>query len=156
MAFEFRCKPGDVALVAQSPFQSWYEVRTTYPLMQCLRPSFFLSVRNMFRAGDCVNLVRYSNDTWKQMLEICPNIRVAAVDSDGVELFMTSAVMSLDKPGEEGIFVDRGFAGQFVIRMDGATYATRNTIVEANELAERLAAETGKPAVLYESKRKAA
>ena len=113
-----------------------------------------MNVRSNLRAGDRINLVRYENDTWGRVLEVMEGIRVTAVDNAGVELMTTFDLVSLNRPGEQGVVVARGFAGQFVIRVDGDTNATRNTLVEANEYATQLAADSGRPLTLYESKRK--
>lgn len=151
---ERRCKNGDLSLIAQGPFQSWWEVRTTYPLEQCINNQFFVNERSNFRAGDCINMVRYDNDTWKQVLEVCNMIRVGFCDANGVELIQDFAIKKHDKPGEQGIVVGRGFAGKFVVRVDGATYVARNTLVEANEAAVELGREKGLPVTLYDAKTK--
>ena len=152
----FRCKTTDFHYICALNDQNrmWY-ARTTYPLKICLDPQFFMNVRGHLQAGDFIHLVRFDNDKWKQTLEICKDILVLAVDNDGVEIMQTEAIYSSAKPGEDGIVVDRGWAGKFVVRLDGATYATRQSVVEANEVATVLAAEMGRPAKLYESKKAA-
>lgn len=147
-----RLKPGDLAMSEAMPFGQHYEARTVYPVEQCMAPDFFMNVRSNLRAGDRINLVRYDNDTWGRVLEVIEGIRIVHVDNIGVELMQTFAPVKLDQPGEAGIVVARGFAGKFVIRVDGATHATRNTVVEANEAAEMLAMETGKPLKKFEKK----
>ena len=140
-----RLKNGDLAMCDAMPFGQHFEARTTHPVEQCLHPDFFMNVRTNLRAGDRINVVRYDNDTWKRVLEVIEGVRVVYVDNMGVELLPTFAAVKLDKPGEEGIVIDRGFKNQFVIRVDGATHATRNTVVEAEEYAQLLSLESGKP-----------
>lgn len=140
-----RLKNGDLAMADAMPFGQHFEARTVYPVDQCLNSDFFMNVRSNLRAGDRVNIVRYDNDTWRQVLEVIEGVRVISVDNLGVELMATFAPVKLNKPGEEGIVIDRGFKGQFVIRVDGDTHASRNTVVEAEEYAQGLSAEIGKP-----------
>lgn len=142
---DFRCKNGDLAIISESPFHSHWSARTAHPVEKCLHPRFFLNQRTQLRAGDTVDIIRYENDTWQRVLEVIRCLTVVHADNAGVELMVYFDVKKLDQPGEKGIVVARGFAGQFVIRVDGATHATRNTVVEAREYAEMLSQETGRP-----------
>lgn len=153
---ERRCKAGDIEMISQSSLQTHYEIRTMNPVEMCINSDFLMNVRGRLRAGDRINIVRYENDTWQRVIEVMEGIRVIAVDNAGVELLATFAPWKTSNPGETGIVVARGWAGQFVVRVDGATYATRNTSVEANEEAQRIAEETGKPVTLFDGRKKAA
>ena len=151
-----RLKDGDIAMSDAMPFAQHYEARTVFPLKEVLaNPDFLTNVRHRLRAGDRLNIVRYENDDWHRVLEVIEGLRVVAVDNSGVELMRLFDPMTLDRQGEVGIVVARGFAGQFVIRIDGSTHASRNTIVEANEYAQALAIEKDLPVVLYEKKKAA-
>lgn len=140
-----RCKPGDMGLIAQTPFNTWWWVQTTFPLHECINSEFFMNVRAGMRAGDNIRLLRYDNDKWKRVLEICDRICVKYVDSAGVELELLEPIRTDNRDGETGFVVDRGFDGGFAIRLDGTMYAKRNTIVEANELAVALGEEFRRP-----------
>lgn len=151
---ERRCTDGDLAMSDAMPFCQHYEARTTYPLKECLNNQFFLNVRGRLRSGDRINIVRYDNDTWKRVIECVEGVRIVAVDSAGVEIMQMFAPMSLNEEGEVGVVVGRGWGGQYAIRVDGTAYATRNTVVEANEYAEMMALETGKPLKIFDPKSK--
>lgn len=142
---ERRCKAGDVAFIAQSPIGSWYEARTTFPLEECMNDTFLLNVRHGMRVGDLINITQYVNEKWGEVVATLPMARITAVDNQGVEMMFPFGITSNDKKAEAGIVVDRGISGQFVIRLDGAVVASRNTIVEANELATLMGSESGKP-----------
>lgn len=148
-----RCRDADIAMSDAMPFAQHYEIRTTFPVEErAADPLFLMNVRSRLRAGDRINLVRYENDTWDRVLEILEGLRVVHVDNAGVELLQTAQAIKLDHPGEEGVVVARGFAGQFAVRFEGATVGVRNTIVEANEFAAEIGREKGVPVKLYEAK----
>ena len=138
---ERRCKDGDICMSDAMPFGQHHEVRTTYPIDECLHPRYFLNVRGRFRAGDRINMVRHLNDGWERVIGGMEGIRVIAVDNLGVELFQTFPAWNLNEPGETGIAVKRGYRGKFTVSFDGATHREFNTLVEANEFAERYGAE---------------
>lgn len=148
---EWRCKQDDLHLVAQSPFGTHYACRTVHPIAKMMNPRYFLNQRMQLRVGDTIDIYRCENDKWQRIIEQAKSVTVVACDALGVELAPTT-VQDLGVPGEQGIVVGRGFAGKFVIRIDGETRATRNTIVEANEYAEALGVETGRPVKLFEKK----
>lgn len=142
MSEDRRCRDGDVCMVASSPFQTHFELRTTYPLAECLGPRFLLNVRHRFRVGDHLNMVRYDNDLFQQVLEVVNGLRILTVDPAGVEMLVTTPPIDVaarvahltGAVGEEGeVVVSRGFRGLFVVRVDGATEAERNTLIEAIE-----------------------
>ena len=154
---DYRCKPGDVCMSEAMPFAQSWEVRTTYPLDECIKnPSFLMNVRSFFRAGHRINLCRYVSETWGEVIEVCDGLRVRLVDAQGVDLIKTQEIVRTGSDAEPGIVVSRGFRGRFVVRQDGAVILERNTIVEANEEAQKLSMETGKPVKLYEHPKKAA
>lgn len=142
---DFRCKNGDLHIVNQSAFGSTWACRTPHPIEKCLHSMFFITQRHQLRAGDSIDIYRFENDTFQRVIEQIKSVTVRYCDSAGVELAPYFQVAKLDEPGEKDIVVARGFAGQFVIRVDGATHATRNTVVEAREYAEMLSQETGRP-----------
>lgn len=145
MTLERRCKDGDVCMVAATPWHSQFEIRTTYPLSEVLNPQFFLPVRSRFRKGDRINIVRYDNDTWNEILEVVEGLRVLAVDSLGVETLITYPPIDLKERTVDGVVVARGFAGRFVVRVDGAKETEWNTLVEAREEGERRSKQLNKP-----------
>lgn len=145
MTPERRVKDGDVCIVAPTPFHTYFEIRTTFPLAEVLNPTFLLPVRGRFRKGDRINYVRYDNDTWNEILEVVEGVRVLAVDSLGVEILVTYPPIDLKERSVDGVVVARGFAGRFVVRVDGAKESEWNTLVEAREEGERRAKQLGKP-----------
>lgn len=168
-----RLKPGDVAMSDSMPFGQHYEARTVHPLELCLgeknedgtcsNEDFFMNVRDRFRTGDRINLVRYNhNNGWESrafdghVLEVVEGLRVMHVDNAGVKMMMTFPIWKLNIPGEQGVVVGRGFAGKFVIRLNGEVRATKNTDVEANEYADMLGRETNQPVKHFWTKRRAA
>lgn len=157
MTFDYRLKPGDLCRNETSPFGQQHVARTTFPLEECIASkSFFMNVRANFQGGDFIHLQRYVNDAWGEAIEVCPFLMVSRVDPDGVVLLQIFPVQKI--PGdasEKGISVSRGFRGRFVIRLDGAVIGERNTVVEANEAADQLGAETGKPVSHYNTKKAA-
>lgn len=156
MATYRRCRGDHLVMAEAMPLQQHYEVRTTLPIAHCLSSEYFMDVRGRLRAGDRLNIVRYENDTFERVIEFIEGVRIVAVDNAGVELAAAFAPVTLAKDGEKGIVVARGFAGKFVVRIDGATHKTFNTLIEANEAAEMLGLETGRPVELLDLKKKAA
>lgn len=158
MAVEYRLKPGQLSFIAPlGEKNAMRYARTTYPLKDCLfDPKFLLNMRHELFAGDIIHFTRFSSDKWEQTIEKCYFATVTNADSLGVELDLTFPIKTLNEAGEMGVTVGRGFAGQFVIRVDGTTYETRNTLVEAHERAEAIASEIGKEFKPYEPKTKKA
>lgn len=151
---EYRASAQDLSRSDTMSFGQHWEVRTTYPLKQCLNNRFLLSVRDFFQAGDLVNLVRYVNDKWKEVIEEVPHIRIASVDAEGVELMQVfDIIVKTGKNGEKDIIVDRGLSGQFIIRVDGAVRSSHNSWQDANEAAQMLADDLMKPATLFHPKK---
>lgn len=150
-ATERRCKNGDIVIVSDTPFHRHFEVRTTYPLAECLNQQFFINQFTWFRRGDRINILRFSTDDWDgkncELLEGIEGVRVAHADRNGVDLRLMYAPLSFKETAEPGITVCRGFAGKFAVRVDGAIEATRNTVVEAREYAEQRGRELGKEVV---------
>lgn len=135
MTIERRCRPDDLCMSDAMPFQQHHEVRTTYPLSECINNRFFLDVRSRINAGDIIRMCRYVNDTWNEVIEIA-EVAVLASDNTGVDITTTREIMKLGTPPVAGVSVGRGFAGQFVVRIDGAVNKKFNTKIEAEEYAE--------------------
>ena len=141
-------------LVHNGAMRYWC-IRTTYPLHECVNDEFLLNQRGSFRAGDTIDLLRYDNDTWGEVLETWRLITVKISDGAGVRLHAKE--MHFDDlnehEGEQGIVVARGKFGSFIIRIEGTTHTTRNTVIEANEYALMMAQQTGKPVTLLDLKK---
>lgn len=135
MTIQRRCRPDDVCMSDAMPFQQHWEVRTTYALKECINNSFLLDVRGRIRAGDIVRMCRYVNDTWQEVVEIA-EVSVLAVDNSGVDIVLTRDIATYGTAPVSGIAVGRGFAGQFVVRIDGTIDKKFNTKIEAEEYAE--------------------
>jgi hypothetical protein len=151
-----KAKYGDFEILLQSASMVWLQVNTVWPIEQCLHDQFLVNYRNILTAGSLVNFVRYDNDTWRRVLEFCPMCVVSCSDASGVEILQQFPIKKQDNgaEGEKGVVVARGFAGKFVIRLNGETHGMKDTLVEANEYAEDLAREKRLPMRLYDAKAK--
>jgi hypothetical protein len=132
-----RCHEGDiyVALGAGAPFHQHLEVRTLHAAEHVLGGDYFLDVRARLRPGHCLHVTRYVNDHWRDVVYHLAWVRVLNVTADAVTLLPTQQATETGLDGESGFVVDQ--ATPILVRFDGRTAGTFNTMTEAREFVKR-------------------
>lgn len=152
---EYRAKPGNLCMAEAVPFGQRYNYHGDIPVKDMLHKQFFMPVRNHFRPGDTVRLVRVEGDrvvefgdaivvqVTRESVDVCADGPVHKIPATVAE----EAPLPETSRAAPDLFWKKGFGCFQVLDAKGTVIAEMPTRADVVAMIEE---KTGKPAVKWE------